>query len=189
MRKAWLFGVLLLSAQAAAAGTGGIGHRDLSLLLHAGELPPIAAAPAAGTTDESLRDALSPAQSLGGFLAVLREPDPRGRGEAVEAIGYRGNFAAIPYVSAVLLRLDETLFVRVAAAQALGRIGDRRAWSFLLRALKDRQPQVRLASAMALGRLMRRRGAGSLARALGAERDAGVRAALSWALSEAQDRP
>jgi len=76
-----------------------------------------------------------------------------GREAALEVFGYDGNFAAIPYVSAVLLRLDEHLGVRVAAARALGRIGDRRARSFLARALRDGEPDVRLASAAALARI------------------------------------
>jgi hypothetical protein len=137
---------------------------------------------------EDLRDAVAPAPSLERFLAALHDPDPRARREAVEAFGYAGNFAAIPYVSAVLLRLDEELSVRVAAARALGRVGDRRAWSFLARAVKDREPQVRLACAVALGRVAGRGGAGPLSRALRSETDENVRAALDWALSAAKGR-
>jgi HEAT repeat protein len=122
------------------------------------------------------------------FLAELRGADPRGRCEAITAFSYAGNFAAIPYVSAVLLRLDETLSVRVAAARALGSIGDRRARGFLARAVMDREPQVRLASAIALGRVADRGGAKPLSRALRSETDDNVRAALAWALGTVKGR-
>ena len=137
---------------------------------------------------EDLRDAVAPVPSLEQFLAALRDPDPRGRCAAITAFGYAGNFAAIPYVSAVLLRLDEDLPVRVAAARALGRVGDRRAWSFLARAVRDHDPQVRLASAIALGRVTDRGGARPLSRALQTETDENVRSALSWALGTANSR-
>ncbi len=137
---------------------------------------------------EDLRDAVASVPALDRFLAALRDPDPRGRCEAIEAFCYAGNFAAIPYVSAVLLRLDETLAVRVAAARALGRIGDRRAWSFLARSVMDREPQVRLASAIALGCVTDRGGVKPLARALRSETDETVRAALVWALGAANAR-
>jgi len=137
---------------------------------------------------EDLRDAVSPLPTLDWFLAAVRVPDPRRRGEAVAAFGYPGNFAAIPYVSAVLLRLDEELAVRVTAARALGRIGDRRAWSFLARAVLDGEPQVRFAAAIALGRVTDRGGARLLSRALQSETDEDVRAALAWALSAARSR-
>jgi HEAT repeat protein len=85
---------------------------------------------------EELRDAVRPLPTLEEFLGAVRDPDPRGREAAVAAFGYEGNFAAIPYISAVLLRFDEPVSVRTAAARALGRIGDRRARSFLSRALR-----------------------------------------------------
>jgi HEAT repeat protein len=137
---------------------------------------------------EDLRDAVAPLPTLDWFLGAIRDPRPQGRLEAVEAFGYAGNFAAIPYVSAVLLRLDEDLAVRVAAARALGRIGDRRAWSFLARTMGDREPSVRLASALAIGRVTDRGGARLISRALQSEADEDVRAALAWALGSAQER-
>ncbi|MCX5796814.1 MAG: HEAT repeat domain-containing protein [Elusimicrobia bacterium] len=202
MRKAWLLGVFLFLPRTGQAALGGVpaepaaklqpfgSAKELSLLLNTGELPPIASAPIMEVEKlgEDLRDAVAPVPSLTGLLAALRDPDPRERGEAVAAFGYEGNFAAIPYVSAVLLRLDEPLFVRVAAAQALGRIGDRRAWSFLARAVRDPEPQVRLACAIALGRLSRWRGVRPLSRALRSETDESVRVALTWALGAAQRR-
>lgn len=102
---------------------------------------------------EDLRNAVRPQPTLEGFLGAVRDPDPAGRAAAVEAFGYEGNFAAIPYISAVLLRLDELPAVRAAAARALGRVGDRRARSFLASALRGGEPAVRLASAAALERI------------------------------------
>ena len=191
MRKTWLLGVILFQPQMGHAVFGGAlaksaakappvrGAKELSLLLNAGELPPIALAPAVSEVPQvpaeripirpapppdhsspgpaEVRDAVVPGPSLDRFLAALRGQDMRGRCKAIAAFGYAGNFAAIPYVSAVLLRLDEALAVRVAAARALGRIGDRRARFFLARAVMDREPQVRLASAIALGRVLGRR--------------------------------
>ena len=137
---------------------------------------------------EDLRDAVAQDSPLDRFLKALHDPDPRRRCEAIAAFGYAGNFAAIPYVSAVLLRLDEELSVRLAAAQALGRIGDRRAWSFLARSVMDDEPRIRLASAIALGFVMGRGGVRLLSRALHSETDANVRAALAWALGAARSR-
>jgi hypothetical protein len=137
---------------------------------------------------EDLRDAVASGPSLDGFLAALRDPDPSGRCEAITAYGYAGNFAAIPYVGAVLFRMDEELPVRLAAARALGRIGDRRARSFLARAVLDREPRVRLAAAVAWGLVADRGESVSLSRALQSETDDNVRAALAWALEAAKAR-
>jgi hypothetical protein len=141
--------------------------------------------PAAG---EGLRDAVASPPVLESFLAALRGPDARGRCAAIESFSTEGNFAAIPYVSAVLLRVDEALPVRVAAARALGRVGDRRAWGFLARAVSDREPAVRLASAIALGSVAGPGAVKPLARALQSEGDENVRAALAWALGSARSR-
>ena len=137
---------------------------------------------------EDMRDAPAAPPSGDWFLAAIRNPDPQRRCAAMETFGYPGNFAAIPYISAVLLRFDEPLFVRVSAARALGRINDRRAWNFLARAVADREPQVRLAGAIALSHIAGRGGASALVRALRGEGDEDVRAALSWALAVARAR-
>jgi HEAT repeat protein len=102
---------------------------------------------------EELRDALASPPDLDWFHGELLSHDPLRRRDAVLAFGYPGNFAAIPHVSAVLLRLDEEPPVRVAAAEALGRIGDRRAASFLSQALNDFDERVRFAAALAMGRI------------------------------------
>jgi len=102
---------------------------------------------------EELRDAVASPPDLEWFRAEVRGHDPRRRRDAVLAFGTPGNFAAIPHVSAVLLRLDEEALVRVAAAEALGRVGDRRALSFLSQALNDPDERVRFAAALAVGRI------------------------------------
>jgi HEAT repeat protein len=102
---------------------------------------------------EELRDAVASPPDLAWFQAEIRVPDPGRRRAAVRAFGTPGNFAAIPYVSAVLLRLDEDAAVRAAAAEALGRVGDRRALRFLSQALQDPDERVRFAAALALGRI------------------------------------
>jgi HEAT repeat protein len=178
MRSAWLLGVFLLTPGAGFCAPAPT-PRELSDLLNSGELPPIKLVPASPRPrrarppapaaalpapllphplseverlGEELRDAVRPLPTLEEFLRAVRDPDPRGRAAAVAAFGYEGNFAAIPYVSAVLLRLDEPLAVRTAAARALGRIGDRRARSFLSRALRGaRDEPLREALQWALG--------------------------------------
>ena len=102
---------------------------------------------------EELRDALSDRPSLESFRAALESRDPSRRRDAVAAFGTPGNVAAIPYISAILMRLDESPAVRVSAAEALGRIADRRACSFLAQGMLDFDERVRFASALALGRI------------------------------------
>lgn len=103
---------------------------------------------------EELRDAVAPLPTLERFLSDIRGDSAAGRSEAVGIFAYPGNFAAIPYVSAVLFRVDEESAVRVAAAEGLGRVGDYRAWRFLARALGDPDAMVGAAAARALGRVM-----------------------------------
>jgi len=119
--------------------------------------PPVAnllsAVPEMSIELEELRDAVAAPPDLEGFRSEIRSRDPGRRRAAVLAFGAPGNFAAIPHVSAVLLRLDEEAPVRAAAAEALGRVGDRRALSFLSQGLQDPDERVRFASALALGRI------------------------------------
>ncbi|MDD5656820.1 MAG: HEAT repeat domain-containing protein [Elusimicrobia bacterium] len=122
---------------------------------------------------ENMRDSVAAPPSLERFLREIQDQNIRGRAAAVGVFAYPGNFAAIPYVSAVLFRVDEQPVVRVAAAEGLGRIGDPRAWRFLARALDDPDARVRYAAAAALIRvaaaLSRGRRAFELARKGGLE--------------------
>jgi HEAT repeat protein len=106
---------------------------------------------ASPTTDDSL-------PSLDRFLEDVRAESAQERMDAVAAFSYPGNSAAIPYVGAVLFRLDEEVSVRVAAAEGLGRVGDRRARRFLTLVLRDPDARVRDAAARALVALKRCQG-------------------------------
>jgi HEAT repeat protein len=130
---------------------------------------------------ENLRDAVASPPTLEWFLEAIRQPGEGQRIEAMENFAYSGNFAAIPYVSAVLLRLNEAVPVRVAAARALGAIGDGRACAFLAQALKDPDARVRFQAALALGEIKTGRVASILARCLG-DPEPVVRAAAALTL-------
>ncbi|MFA6002808.1 MAG: HEAT repeat domain-containing protein [Elusimicrobiota bacterium] len=119
------------------------------------DFPPVSEllTPTADLPREELRDSVAELPSLESFQEAVRSREPRLRRDAVVAMGRPGNAAAIPYLSAVLLRLDEAPAVRVAAAEALGHIGDRRAWKFLAEAVEDMDEKVRFAATLALGRV------------------------------------
>jgi len=134
---------------------------------------------------EDMRDAVASRPSLGWFLQALRDADPKKRGAAVEAFGYPNNLSAIPYVSAVLLRVDEDVSVRVAAAETLGRIGDRRAWRFLAQAVTDLDDRVRFAAVLGLGEL-RSYGDAHLEKVLALDRSWWVRYAAAATLGRAR---
>lgn len=101
--------------------------------------------------EADLRDGLAPARDILTFRAELRSADWQRRRAAITDRAWAGNKAAVPYIGASLLRLNEDGRVRVAAAMALGTIGDRAGSKFLLRALKDPEVDVRFATALALG--------------------------------------
>ena len=134
---------------------------------------------------DELRASVDATPTLDWFLQAVRDPDPKRRAAAAAAFGYPNNFAAIPYVSAVLLRLDEDVSVRVAAAEALGRINDRRAWRFLAQAVADRDAKVRFAAALALAELGSY-GDAQLDRVLVADPDWSVRYAAAVAIGRAR---
>lgn len=130
---------------------------------------------------EDLRDAVASPPTLEWFLEAIRQPGEGQRIEAMESFAYPGNFAAIPYVSAILLRLNEAAPVRVAAARALGAIGDGRACAFLAQALRDPDARVRFQAALALGEIKTGRVARILASSLG-DPEPVVRAAAALTL-------
>ena len=102
---------------------------------------------------DDLRDslnALSPADAL---KIGLRDASVAARLAAVSAAAFPRDVAAVPSLAGVMLRLDQPSRLRVAAALALGRIGDRVAVPALVEALKDPLPDVRFAAALSLGRL------------------------------------
>ena len=83
----------------------------------------------------------------------LRDESAAVRLAAVRASARAGNVEAVPYLSAVLLRLDEPPPLRAAAVLALGRIGDWIAVGALGEALMDPDPEIRSAAALSLGLL------------------------------------
>lgn len=109
-------------------------------------------APRAGLPLHSdLRDGLAPARDVLSLRAELRSGDWQRRRSAISERSWAGNKPVVPYVGAVLLRLNEDPRVRTAAAMALGSIGDWAGAKYLLQALKDPEVDVRFAVALALG--------------------------------------
>ncbi|MBI4347687.1 MAG: HEAT repeat domain-containing protein, partial [Elusimicrobia bacterium] len=107
--------------------------------------------PGAVAVEADLRDGLNSARGLLFLQAELRSGDWQRRREVIADQAFAGNKAAVPYVGAALLRLNEDPRVRVAAAMTLGRIGDRAGGRFLAEALRDPEVDVRFAVALALG--------------------------------------
>lgn len=103
--------------------------------------------------DDDLRDALISPPSAAWLMGGLRSSNPADRLAAVHSAAIPRHVAAVPPLSAVMLRLDEKPEIRAAAATALGRIGDAVAAPSLGEALKDPVPDVRYAAALALGHL------------------------------------
>ncbi|MBI5200834.1 MAG: HEAT repeat domain-containing protein [Elusimicrobia bacterium] len=107
--------------------------------------------PGVVAVEKDLRDSLAPARSMLWLQAELRSSDWERRRQVVSDQAFPMNKAAVPYVGAVLLNLNEDPRVRVAAAMTLGRIGDRAGGRFLKEALDDPEVDVRFAVALALG--------------------------------------
>ena len=103
--------------------------------------------------DEELRDALASPPSSAWLMRGLRAPDPADRLAAIHSAAIPRHVSAVPHLTGVMLRLDETTALRAAAATALGRIGDAVSAPGLGEALNDPAPEVRYAAALALGRL------------------------------------
>jgi len=103
--------------------------------------------------DGDLRDALNSPPSAAWLMAGLRASNPEDRLAAVHSAAIPRHFSAIAPLAAVMLRIDEQVEIRAAAATALGRIGDAVAAPSLGEALSDLNPDVRYAAALALGRL------------------------------------
>ncbi|MBI4348788.1 MAG: HEAT repeat domain-containing protein [Elusimicrobia bacterium] len=140
---AWLLCGMLAGARTLHAG---VGADD--------DYPPGDAAssvPAAFDAAGELRDSLAPLSTIPTFLRVFHGSDAARKRRAIQGLARSGNVAAIPYVGAVLLRLDEDQATRIAAAQALGTIGESRIGVYLSEALRDPDPEVRRAAVGALG--------------------------------------
>jgi HEAT repeats len=75
------------------------------------------------------------------------------RQRLIATLGQWGVKRAIPRLGEILLTSSENPIIRAAAANALGRIADQEANSFLARAVSDREAVVRRQIALALGRV------------------------------------
>ena len=113
------------------------------------------------------------------YLEALRSPDEAVRAAAVAALQSMGKEAVI-YLIQVLN--DPYPAVRVAAAEALGQIGDADAVDPLIQATHDEREDVRIAAASALARIGDRKSIQPLIR-LFADRYHGVRVAAADAVA------
>lgn len=184
------FAAVLLSAPAAANPALATYPRYASAAARAEDFPPNARLlgeaedPLLALTaeDDDLRDALISPPSPAWLMGGLRASNPADRLSAVNSAAVPRHVSAVPPLSAVMLRLDETPEIRAAAATALGRIGDAVAAPALGEALNDPVPDVRYAAALALGRIPADGAATRLTRALRTDSSWWVRYAAVLAL-------
>ncbi len=136
-------------------------------------------------------DGLPPANAVATRFDVLvsrlRSPNAALRQQAVNELGVPGRVRAVPYLGTVLLQLNAPLELRVAAAMALGRIGDWRTLGFLKQSMKDSVKEVRFASALALGKTKSLESLAPLINALQRDPDWWVRFAAAVALADNAD--
>ena len=119
------------------------------------------------------------------LLPALPWRYPKARNRAVVLLGRLGPIA----VQALLATLDDarTAAERGGAADALGRIGDSRAISRLLRALEDAAMTVRRTSMVALLRLEAMNAVPTIARLLEEDESGGVRVIAAGVLGKFED--
>ena len=115
-------------------------------------------------------------------MAALSDTQAGRRAEAARSLDQKGDTAAVAAL-ARLLRSDASEDVRVAAAEALGRMEAKAGVPALGDALGDQSAKVRNTAAWALGQIEDRTSVPALARAL-SDRDDGVRETAVWALGQ-----
>jgi hypothetical protein len=76
------------------------------------------------------------------LVSLLREKNPHLRAASARALSEIGDPEAVPALTARLADESESLLVREAAADALGRMPDRRALAPLVASLKTREPRL-----------------------------------------------
>jgi HEAT repeat protein len=103
--------------------------------------------------DDDLRDSVASPPSAATLQAGLRSNRESARIDAVRASARPRGVEAVPHLAGAMLRLDQPVQVRAAAALALGRIGDGIAVKALAEALRDPSPEVRYSAALSLGRM------------------------------------
>lgn len=99
-----------------------------------------------------LRDSLNDRPSEAAFMKAMRSKNPQRRLGMIRAMGDTADVRAIPYLAAVLLKMDEAAPARVAAAVALGRVKHPLAKGYLVQAARDPSQEVRFAAMLGLGR-------------------------------------
>ncbi|MEE8433190.1 MAG: HEAT repeat domain-containing protein [bacterium] len=132
--------------------------------------------------------AANPCDTVDTCIPQLRYGETRALREvAAQFLGERGNPKGLPALVAALEK-DRGEFVRVKAAEALGRIGTPDTVKPLTRALagagRDRRDLVRQTAAKALGNLETKDGRAALLAALARDPAWPVRAASAWSLSK-----
>lgn len=106
------------------------------------------------------------------LLARLASPNIALRTESLRLLGRLGDAAHVPHIAA-RLRAGEPLTVRLAAAAALGRLGQAEGVAALTAVLTDPEPALRRQAAAALGDIGGERATAALLAAL-RDRDAGL---------------
>ena len=119
-------------------------------------------------------------------LQALKSPDQQTRIDAVLALGILRDKRALFALSGQLKK-DPVPAVRWLSAEALARLGDKRAVPVLVQALNDPHPSVRSFSAMALGALGEIQAVPALLRALH-DPQLNVRTAVLLALGNLKDK-
>lgn len=124
------------------------------------------------------------AQATLGLLDALQDEHVAVRAAAAQALGERGDTAAINALLAALRR-DTSREVRRVAAWALGEIEDSRAVPGLVAALREeRDREVRHAIVQALGEIESPDAVPGLSAAVRGEDDVEIRRLMVWALGE-----
>uniref|UniRef100_A0A7C4CCI5 HEAT repeat domain-containing protein n=1 Tax=candidate division WOR-3 bacterium TaxID=2052148 RepID=A0A7C4CCI5_UNCW3 len=152
-----------------------------------------------GTVIPELLGRLRTTAGLDLLLQHLDEPDPLVRSAIARALGAislelarsgSDNSAALSRAKTGLLDLlrDIEPEVQIAAAGALGQLGDPETCNALLDEMADDNPAVRRAAVEALGRIGDKQSANALARAAADDPSPEVRSAADFALRSISDR-
>lgn len=104
-------------------------------------------------SQEDLRDSIRNIPTFKSDIRALHRTNPARRKEAARRLGTKGNTRAIPYLGAILLKANEDVDLRSAAALSLGSIGGWKTMPYFRQAIFDSRMEVRFASALALGRV------------------------------------
>ena len=90
------------------------------------------------------------------LLPLLRDPAPEVRVEAVFALGQLGTSRSQDALMELYER-ERDLEVRLAIIEALGKMGDLKAWPLLRQVLEEKVPALRAEAALSVGRLAYRK--------------------------------